>query len=184
MKDNVTILQGPTVLWRHAGIVFYTSLQAGEVRQIPIKLSLNCIGEFPLNKRKIFILGYQTQSKECLKDQLDAPGGSKTMGYFVEDGQVFNADLILPHAYSSITQCVFVISAEEVNSVSKSTVVVVTSKKQLMYLKGMPGFLLKNLTTFRWSTLDGMDVCLPSLSTMDMSVRYGKILFRYWNAIL
>uniref|UniRef100_A0A4W5Q4K3 FA complementation group B n=1 Tax=Hucho hucho TaxID=62062 RepID=A0A4W5Q4K3_9TELE len=45
MKDNVTILQGPTVLWSHAGIVFYTSLQAGEVRQIPIKLSLNCIAE-------------------------------------------------------------------------------------------------------------------------------------------
>eukprot|EP00063_Salmo_salar_P045475 XP_014020310.1 PREDICTED: Fanconi anemia group B protein isoform X2 [Salmo salar] len=139
MKDNVTILQGPTVLWRHAGIVFYTSLQAGEVRQIPIKLSLNCIGEFPLNKRKIFILGYQTQSKECLKDQLNAPGGSKTMGYFVEDGQVFNADLILPHAYSSITQCVFVISAEEVNSVLKSTVVAATSKKQLVYFEnGIP----------------------------------------------
>ncbi|XP_064832550.1 Fanconi anemia group B protein [Oncorhynchus masou masou] len=139
MKDNVTILQGPTVLWSHAGIVFYTSLQAGEVRQIPIKLSLNCIVEFPLNKRKIFILGYQTQSKECLKDQLDAPGGSKTMGYFVEDGQVFNADLILPHAYSSITQCVFVISAEEVNSVLKSTVVAATSKKQLVYFEnGIP----------------------------------------------
>ncbi|XP_029558596.1 Fanconi anemia group B protein isoform X4 [Salmo trutta] len=139
MKDNVTILQGPTVLWCHAGIVFYTSLQAGEVRQIPINLSLNCIGEFPLNKRKIFLLGYQTQSKECLKDQLDAPGGSKTMGYFVEDGQVFNADLILPHAYSSITQCVFVISAEEVNSVLKSTVVAATSKKQLVYFEnGIP----------------------------------------------
>ncbi|XP_041739199.1 Fanconi anemia group B protein [Coregonus clupeaformis] len=139
MKDNVTILQGPTVLWSYEGIVFYTSLQAGEVRQIPIKLSLNFIGEFPLNKRKIFILGSQTQSKECLKDQLDAPGGSKTLGYFVEDGQVLNAALILPHAYSSITQCVFVISAEEVNSVLKSTVVAATSKKQLVYFEnGIP----------------------------------------------
>ncbi|CAB1328842.1 unnamed protein product [Coregonus sp. 'balchen'] len=108
MKDNVTVLQGPTVIWSHEG----------EVSQMPTKLSLNFIGEDPLNKRKIFILGSQTLSKECLNDQLDSPGGSKTLGYFVEDGQVFNSTLILPHAYSSITQCVFVIS---LNSVSKST---------------------------------------------------------------
>lgn len=121
IKGNVTVLKGPSVIWSHEGVVFYISLQAGEVRQMPIKLALNFIGEDPLNKRKIFILDSQTLSKECLNDQLDSPGRSKTLGYFVEEGQVFNSALILPHAYSSITPCRFVISAEEVNSVSKST---------------------------------------------------------------
>ncbi|XP_042281794.1 Fanconi anemia group B protein isoform X3 [Thunnus maccoyii] len=30
IRENVSILQGPTVLWSHAGSVFYTSLQVGE----------------------------------------------------------------------------------------------------------------------------------------------------------
>lgn len=52
MKDNVTVLQDPTVIWSHEGVVFYIALQAGEVRQMPIKLSLNFIGKDPLNKGK------------------------------------------------------------------------------------------------------------------------------------
>ncbi|KAL0963614.1 hypothetical protein UPYG_G00308630 [Umbra pygmaea] len=36
IKDNVTILQGPTALWRHEGVIFYTSLQA-EVCSLPFE---------------------------------------------------------------------------------------------------------------------------------------------------
>lgn len=135
MRDNVTILQGPTVLWSYGGTVFFT--QAGEVKEIHIKLTLSLISELPSNLGKIFIVGSQTPSKGSSKDHSDS--ACRSIGYFVEDGQVFDGALIVPHAYSSITQCIFVVSAEEVNSVLKCIVVAATSRKQFVcFENGIP----------------------------------------------
>uniref|UniRef100_A0A668AVB4 FA complementation group B n=1 Tax=Myripristis murdjan TaxID=586833 RepID=A0A668AVB4_9TELE len=113
MTGSVSILQGPTVLWSHAGGVFYTSLQAGEVIQIPIQISHSLMG--------------------------DGTARSQTLGYFVESGQVFDGTVILPHAYSCITQCILVLSAEDVDGVMKCSVVAATSKRQLVYFEhGIP----------------------------------------------
>ncbi|KAM4609449.1 Fanconi anemia group B protein [Polymixia lowei] len=139
MRENVSILQGPTVLWTHAGVVFYMSLQAGEVRQIPTKFSQTLIGELPVDRGQVFILGWQNPSAECLKDQCNSTGSSQTLGYIVENEQMFDGTLILPHVYSSITQCILVLSAEKVDGVLKSSVVAATSKKQLVYFEnGIP----------------------------------------------
>ncbi|XP_071783125.1 Fanconi anemia group B protein [Centroberyx gerrardi] len=135
MRESVSILQGPTVLWSHAGDVFYTSLQAGEVRQIPIQFSHSLIGELPLHKGQVFVLGLQNSSKEGLRDQSSGSVGSQTLGYFVENGQVFDGTMILPHPYSCITQCILVLSAEQVDGVLKSSVVAATSKRQLVYFE-------------------------------------------------
>lgn len=126
ITDTVSILQGPTVLWSHVGNVFYISLQAGEVRQIPIKLSHCVLGELPLHKGQIFFLGVQNDS--------DSPT-SQTLGYFVENGHAFDGSVILPHPYICITRCMLVLSAEEVDGVLKSAVVAVTSHQQLVYFE-------------------------------------------------
>uniref|UniRef100_A0A671WC11 FA complementation group B n=1 Tax=Sparus aurata TaxID=8175 RepID=A0A671WC11_SPAAU len=110
IKEDVYILKGPTVLWSHAGDVFYTSLQAGEVRQIPIQLSHSC---------------------------LDIKPPIQTLGYFVESGQVFDGAMILPHPYICLTRCMLVLSAEKVDGdgVLKSTLVAATSHQQLVYFE-------------------------------------------------
>ncbi|XP_046902746.1 Fanconi anemia group B protein [Hypomesus transpacificus] len=131
MRDNVAILPGPTVLWSYGDDVFYT--RAGEVRQMPIKLTLNIISAFPFNSGKTFILGSQTHS------QYQSEDGGKSIGYLVEDEKLLDGASILPHAYSPITQCILVVSAEEVNDALKSVVVAATSRKQLVYFEnGIP----------------------------------------------
>uniref|UniRef100_A0A3Q3M048 FA complementation group B n=1 Tax=Mastacembelus armatus TaxID=205130 RepID=A0A3Q3M048_9TELE len=108
MRENVSILQGPTVLWTHAGNVFYTSLKAGEVRQIPIQWCHCVVGELPLGQ---------------------------ALGCFVENGQVFDCTMILPHPYICITRCLMVLSADKVDDVLKSSVVAATSNRQLVYFE-------------------------------------------------
>ncbi|XP_060944604.1 Fanconi anemia group B protein [Limanda limanda] len=126
IKGAASILQGPTVLWSHAGHVFYTSPQAGEVRQIPLQLSHSVFGELPLLRGQVFVLGLQN---EC-----DQPSGP-TLGYFPQTGQSFDGSLILPHPYIGITRCILVLSAENVDGALKSAVVAVTSHQQLVYFQ-------------------------------------------------
>ncbi|XP_050926987.1 LOW QUALITY PROTEIN: Fanconi anemia group B protein [Lates calcarifer] len=126
IRDTVSILQGPTVLWSHGGYVFYTSLQTGKVRQIPIQLSHCVIGELPFHKGELFILGLQDEINQST---------SKTLGYFVENTHTFDGTVILPHPYFCITRCVLVLSADKVDGVLKSAVVAVTSNQQLVYFE-------------------------------------------------
>ncbi|XP_037645377.1 Fanconi anemia group B protein [Sebastes umbrosus] len=132
MREKVSILHGPTVLWSHAGNVFYTSLQAGEVRQIPMQLSHSVIGQLPLHKEEqVFVLGLQNLSDQCSNTQ-----STTILGYFVESGHTFDGTLILPHPYVSVTRCILVLSAEKVgDDVLKSAVVAATSNKQLVYFE-------------------------------------------------
>uniref|UniRef100_A0A3B4ZPN8 FA complementation group B n=1 Tax=Stegastes partitus TaxID=144197 RepID=A0A3B4ZPN8_9TELE len=131
MKDNVSILQGPTVLWTHDNTVFYTSLKAGGVKQIPIQLSHIVVSELPLHKGQIFVLGLPNVSEKSLNDQLT----SQTVGCFVENGLVFDGSLVLPHPYICITQCLFVLAADSEDGVLTCTVVAATSKQQLVYFE-------------------------------------------------
>uniref|UniRef100_A0A673APJ4 FA complementation group B n=1 Tax=Sphaeramia orbicularis TaxID=375764 RepID=A0A673APJ4_9TELE len=101
LTGDVSIFNGPTVLWTHAGYVYYTSLQAGEVKQIP------------------------------MHDQ----STSQTLGYLVQNGQVFDGAVVLPYPYITITHCILVLSAEEVDGVLKAAVVAATSKQQLIYIE-------------------------------------------------
>uniref|UniRef100_A0A3Q4MI44 FA complementation group B n=1 Tax=Neolamprologus brichardi TaxID=32507 RepID=A0A3Q4MI44_NEOBR len=126
MKGAVYILQGPTVLWRHEGGVLYTSPQADGVRQVPIHFSHCVVGELPLHKGQVFVLGLQKLPEEST---------SQTLGYFVEDGQVFDGSVILPHLYISITQCILVVAADRVDGVLKCDVVAATSNRQLVYFE-------------------------------------------------
>uniref|UniRef100_A0A3Q1II82 FA complementation group B n=1 Tax=Anabas testudineus TaxID=64144 RepID=A0A3Q1II82_ANATE len=131
MDEGVCILQGPTVLWTHAGTVFYTSLQAGEVRQIPIQLSHCVMAEIPFHKGQIFVLGLQNDSDQCPNNQAT----KQTLGYCVETGQVFDGCMILPHPYICITRCMLVLSADRVDGLLKSAVVVATSNQQMVYFE-------------------------------------------------
>ncbi|XP_042350125.1 Fanconi anemia group B protein [Plectropomus leopardus] len=129
MRESVSILHGPTVLWSHAGNVFYASLQAGEVRKVPIHLSNIVIGELPFHKEQVFVLGLKTE--QCS----DTQSTSQTLGYFVESGHVFDGTLILPNPYICITRCILVLSAEKVDNMLRSVLVSATSNQQLVYFE-------------------------------------------------
>lgn len=126
---HVCILQGPTVMWSHASHVWYTSLQAGVVQQIPIQMIHIVVGELPLNKGS-FVLGLQNISES---DQ--EVTASQTCGYFFHDGQMFDGSMVLPHPYISITCCLLVLSAVKSDDVLKTSSVLTTSKEQLLFVE-------------------------------------------------
>ncbi|KAJ8415113.1 hypothetical protein AAFF_G00008110 [Aldrovandia affinis] len=138
IKDNLTFLHGPTVLWSHAGNVNYASLSVGEVKQVPLQLSsVLFIGEVPLDKREIIVLG--KSSLERPTDPRQDVWGHMSLGYLLDYGKSFDGACFLPHAYISVAKCILIVSAEEDDSGLKSTVVVVTSRNQLMWFEaGVP----------------------------------------------
>lgn len=129
ITDKVSILQGPTVTWCHAGHVWYTSLQTGVVKQMPIQMEHIITGEMPLNNGS-FVIGLQSISES---DQ--AATTSQTRGYFFHDGQIFDGSFVLPHPYISVTWCILVLSAEKSDNVWRISSVVITSKQQLLLIE-------------------------------------------------
>lgn len=129
MTEDVFILRGPTVLWRHAGGVSYKSPHTAEVRQIPIQMSHIVVGELPHLEEQAFVLGLQNFS--------DNQCPSQTVGCFVESGQVFDGSAILPHPYICITRCILVLSAEKKDGegLLKCAVVAGTSRQQLVWFE-------------------------------------------------
>ncbi|XP_052004437.1 Fanconi anemia group B protein [Xyrauchen texanus] len=136
MRDNIAILQGPTLAWCHENTVFYASSQTGGVKELPIPLTAIFIGELPLRKRSPVVLG--TQSATGLSEQFSATEASNIL-YFMEDGRTFNGACLVQNAYSSVIRCVNVLSVQEHNGSLRSSVLAATSMKQLVYFEnGLP----------------------------------------------
>uniref|UniRef100_A0A8C6LG00 FA complementation group B n=1 Tax=Nothobranchius furzeri TaxID=105023 RepID=A0A8C6LG00_NOTFU len=131
MQDSVCILQGPTVLWCHENRIFYTSIHAEGVKQIPIEISHCIFGELPIPKGHIFVLGLQSRPEQLPNNHPT----NQVVGYFPWYGQVFNGAAILPHPYIPIAQCVLVLSAEKDDHLLKCAVVAATSNQQLVYFE-------------------------------------------------
>lgn len=129
MRKNVCILSGPVVMWRHAGGVFFMSLQTGAVKSVLVQVCHAVFGELPLRKGNVFVIGVQEFS--------NTQSVSQNQGYFIENGHTFDGNMILPHPYISITQCMLILSAEKTdcNKVLQSAVVAATSQQQLVYFE-------------------------------------------------
>lgn len=145
LVEKVYIVHGPLVLWTHAGVGFYTSaLDGGAVKPTPTPWSRPIIGLLPLHKGDVFIIGpMANQFKKCLAGT-EILGHKLTseshIGSLLVSGDVFDATVMLPHAYVSITQAILVLGAEKTDGVlTKSSVLTTTSEKQLVYFEdGVP----------------------------------------------
>ncbi|KAL2081680.1 hypothetical protein ACEWY4_023533 [Coilia grayii] len=131
LQDDISIFQGPTVMWRHEGTVYYASVCTSEVRSIPVQMSVVFLGELC---NKLFVFGSQIDLTEEVSGptSADRRKDNKIVGYSVEDGKVFNGMCVMPNAYSSVVQCALVVSAVEVSGHIKVTMVGATNKKQLV----------------------------------------------------
>ncbi|XP_077072568.1 Fanconi anemia group B protein isoform X2 [Siphateles boraxobius] len=128
IRDHISILQGPTLIWSYENSVLYVSSQSGGVKEVPILFeSIKFIGELPLRKRKLVIHGTTND-----------PSGAKNTLYFIEDERCAAACFV-PNAYVSVMQCMMVLSAEEDGGSLKSRVLAATSTKQLVrFENGFP----------------------------------------------
>ncbi|XP_077583918.1 Fanconi anemia group B protein [Stigmatopora nigra] len=122
-SGGVSILQGPTLLWTDADAVFHASNRSEGVKRVPFQLFHCLIGELPLVKRQVFLLGQQ----QCSSKQ--------TVAYLLRSGHTVDGSLILPYPYICITKCINVLSAHQEGDVLRCTVVAATANQQLVYLE-------------------------------------------------
>ncbi|TTK00923.1 Fanconi anemia group B protein [Bagarius yarrelli] len=90
MPEDVFILRGPTLIWCHKGVVFYTSAKNGSIKEVPIHLYVNFLGELPLSQR-LAVVGLQKMSEDKSNGN---DCDNKAVLYFLEDGRIFSADYV------------------------------------------------------------------------------------------
>nr|XP_055070607.1 Fanconi anemia group B protein isoform X1 [Misgurnus anguillicaudatus]XP_055070608.1 Fanconi anemia group B protein isoform X1 [Misgurnus anguillicaudatus]XP_055070609.1 Fanconi anemia group B protein isoform X1 [Misgurnus anguillicaudatus]XP_055070610.1 Fanconi anemia group B protein isoform X1 [Misgurnus anguillicaudatus]XP_055070611.1 Fanconi anemia group B protein isoform X1 [Misgurnus anguillicaudatus]XP_055070612.1 Fanconi anemia group B protein isoform X1 [Misgurnus anguillicaudatus] len=138
IRDNISILQGPTLVWRHEVTVCFISSQAPGVKEIPVPMTVSFIGELPLCQRKLVVLGAHNVSKKSPDEPFNVTGLKNTL-YFIDDDRSLNGDCLVPDAYSCVIQYMTVLSAEDLDGSLRSAVLAVTNMKQLVYFEnGVP----------------------------------------------
>ncbi|XP_026884045.2 Fanconi anemia group B protein isoform X1 [Electrophorus electricus] len=138
MVDNISVLSGPTLVWSHGKTIFYTSPQTGGIKNVPVLLSAILSEELPLWKRELVVVGSGMHASEDMGKQVNVTEG-KTLLCFLEDGKMFSGACLLPDAYSSLIQCMVLLSAEDVDGLMQSTVLAATCRKQLLcFVNGLP----------------------------------------------
>lgn len=139
IREHVSILRGPSVLCSHAGSVYHVSLRDGEVTVREIAVTPHAvIGLLPSGRGDVVLLKPHNPTA-CTKRRPTTTHSSQILAYFLENGRTLDGALFLPHAYSSVIRCVFVLSVEKVNDVFESALVAATCKKQLVYFEnGIP----------------------------------------------
>ncbi|XP_034612474.1 Fanconi anemia group B protein isoform X2 [Trachemys scripta elegans] len=144
LKNDIRLLNGPTVLWRHAKKLFYVSTKTCTVLSASVQFSsIEWADE--IENEGIVVLGTRTA---CLPEEKDgqtlslsdgAIWGSEFVVYAIENQKVLTGTHFLPHAYSSVISCVHVCRTAISRSQFRTSVVAITHKKQLIWFQdGLP----------------------------------------------
>ncbi|XP_075770577.1 Fanconi anemia group B protein isoform X1 [Pelodiscus sinensis] len=144
LKDDIKLLNGPTILWRHTNKIFYISTKTCTVLSASVQFSsIEWADE--VEKEGIVILGTRTV---CFPEEKDGQTLSKSDGaiwggefvvYAIENQKTLSGTCFLPHAYSSVISCVHVCRTNISRSPFRTSVVAVTHKKQLIWFQdGLP----------------------------------------------
>ncbi|CAG05891.1 unnamed protein product [Tetraodon nigroviridis] len=120
-------------------------METGAVKSVPVQVPHAVFGELPFRKDSVFVFGVQEPS--------GTQSVSPNLGYFIENGRTFDGNVILPHPYISITQCMLILSAEksDCSQVLQSAVVAATSEQQLVYFEN-------GMVAAQWSDVDSVHV--------------------------
>ncbi|XP_007951033.2 Fanconi anemia group B protein, partial [Orycteropus afer afer] len=134
LKDDLKVLNGPLVLWRHAQTVFCISSKTDTVVSVPVNLSsVMWAGE--IENLGIVLLG-------CTKNTSDsdcAIWDNKFCVYSLDRQEILSDTYVIPHAYSSVVTCVHVCAAELVNNQLRMSLIALTQKNQLIsFQNGAP----------------------------------------------
>ncbi|CAM4401763.1 unnamed protein product [Lepidochelys olivacea] len=144
LKDDIRLLNGPTVLWRHAKKLVYISTKTYTVLSASVPFSsIEWADE--IENEGIVVLGTRTA---CLPQEKDGQTLSKSDGaiwgsefvvYAIENHKILTGTCFLPHAYSSVISCVHVHRTAISRSQFRTSAAAITHKKQLIWFQdGLP----------------------------------------------
>ncbi|XP_044522897.1 Fanconi anemia group B protein [Gracilinanus agilis] len=143
MKDDIKILDGPSVLWRHIKAFFYISSQNDTIVSAPVKFSsIKWAGVVENLGTILFGVGepHSTKRESSQKYSEDyAIWGTEFYAYSIENKTILSGTHFLPHAYGSVVTCIHVCSTKVVNSVLRISLLALTQKNQLIcFQDGVP----------------------------------------------
>nr|XP_009681925.1 PREDICTED: Fanconi anemia group B protein [Struthio camelus australis] len=144
LKEDIRLLPGPSVLWRHANKLFYISSDACTVLSAPVQLS-SIVWAGEIEEEGVVVLGIRTA---CLSESEDeqefsasdrAIWGSEFFGYAIETQKMITGTCFMPHAYSRVVSSVCVCKKEILKKQLRISVVAITHKNQLIWFQdGLP----------------------------------------------
>ncbi|XP_005015241.4 Fanconi anemia group B protein [Anas platyrhynchos] len=140
LKEDVRLLGGPTVLWRHADRLFYISPGTGTVRSPPVQLS-SVVWAGEIEGEGTVVLGVRTarlqedEAEDGLSASDRAIWGTEFFGYAIEAQKMLASTCFMPHAYSRVVSSVHVCKSEMLKKQLRTSVVAVTHKNQLIWFQ-------------------------------------------------
>ncbi|XP_038613266.1 Fanconi anemia group B protein [Tachyglossus aculeatus] len=144
LQDDVKLLAGPSVLWRHSSAVFYISSQTATIVSAPVLFSsiewagdIENLGTVILGVREAHLP--MEEISQVASESDAAIWGTEFFVYSIERKETLTGACFLPHAYGSVVTCVHVCAIEVLDKQFRTSVVAVTSKNQLIWFQdGLP----------------------------------------------
>ncbi|XP_007668604.2 Fanconi anemia group B protein [Ornithorhynchus anatinus] len=144
LQDDVKLLAGPSVLWRHSSAFFYISSQTATVVSAPVLFSsIKWAGD--IENLGTVILGVREahppmgESSQAASQSDAAIWGTEFFAYSIERKETLTGACFLPHAYGTVVTCLHVCAIEVVDKQLRTSVVAVTCKNQLIWFQdGLP----------------------------------------------
>ncbi|XP_068956737.1 Fanconi anemia group B protein isoform X2 [Petaurus breviceps papuanus] len=144
MKDDIKILNGPSILWRHNRTSFYISSQNDTIVSAPVEFSsIKWAGEVENLGTILFGVGEphstNRESSERSSKSDYAVWGTEFYAYSVESQKILSGSYFLPHAYGSVVTCIHICATKVVNTVLRISLIALTQKNQLIWFQdGIP----------------------------------------------
>uniref|UniRef100_H0XNL1 FA complementation group B n=1 Tax=Otolemur garnettii TaxID=30611 RepID=H0XNL1_OTOGA len=144
LKDGLRVLDGPLVLWRHAGTFFCMSSETGKAITLSVNFSsIEWIGE--IKNVGMILLGikgcyFSEKGRTQEASESDyAVWNTKFCAYSLESQKVLSDTFIIPPAYSNLVTCVHVCASEIINGQLRISLIALTQKNQLIsFQNGTP----------------------------------------------
>ncbi|NXE37114.1 FANCB protein, partial [Ptilorrhoa leucosticta] len=144
LKEDIRLLAGPSVLWRHANKLFYISSNTCVVESAPIQLS-SVVWTGEIVGEGTVVLGIRAA---CPPETEDADGfslsdraiwGSEFFGYAIQTQKMLTGTCFMPHAYGRVVSSVYICKSERWKKQLRISLVAITHKNQLIWFQnGVP----------------------------------------------
>nr|XP_012640240.1 Fanconi anemia group B protein isoform X2 [Microcebus murinus] len=144
LKDGLRVLNGPSVLWRHADTFFCLSSKTSKVITLSVNFSsIEWVGEIKnlgmvlLGLKKCYLSKEGCNQEPSKSDY--AIWDTKFCIYYLESQELLSDAYIIPPIYSSVITYVHVCAAEIVNDQLRMSLIALTRKNQLIsFQNGTP----------------------------------------------
>ncbi|KAM4048657.1 Fanconi anemia group B protein isoform 1-T2 [Anomaloglossus baeobatrachus] len=138
--DDLTITDGPTVLWRQQETLRYVSSLTSEVFTAPINISaLLWAGTV---EEGTCILGITSMRLDGEHLTSSSPNstlqGKEFILYCIENQKAVPGSCLVPHVYSSVLRCLEVCVMQNVNGRYETSAIAASSKQLIWFHNGVP----------------------------------------------